>query len=354
MDCLLAQQTLSEAADREPMDSELLAAARTHCSTCPDCSRFVRAQIAVANIDLPEPPADLADRVMAAVRAEAAAQVAAETPLPEQTGQTAERSPADFAADSGELAPIRPAAWQRRRVPALTVIAAFAAVVFAAAFGMAVVGSRYLSTSPSDSTRELATGQSGAPSESKALPQAAPPAADNSTATAPQTPSTTSAAPPDFITVTGGVYRSEGEAAVEASTLHDLGLITTSLTASGTASQVQVRAGTDPDVVYLAGPSGNTLAFKRVKREFNGQSYYLVSADLTSIATWPTLPAKVALPTAPDGSPTFVSAGADSNGVSVYRLASSPNSGGIGIAPGSPSSDPAAGNPNWTYWETAQ
>lgn len=371
MDCLLAQQIVSAAADSEPVDAALLAAARAHCETCPDCSRFVRAQIAALKTDLPEPPADLADRVIAVVRAEAAARALAEVQRAERAagarsaevaaqpgepsrlgaGEAAGAAPlwTGFSSASSEPAAV-PAALHSHRVPPTTVVVAFAAVILTGALGVAMVGSRYLVTSPTSTASEASGGRSAASLDAKALLQAAPPAGDNAAAASGSSPAASTKAP-DFITVTSRVYRSEGAASVDPATLHDVGTVTASLTDSGTATQHQLRAGSDPDALYLADDSGRLIGLKRVKREYNSQTYYLTAADIATFATWPTLPATIAPPTASNGYPTFVPVGSDSNGVQVYRLASSPASGGIGIAPGTPDSDPAAGNPNWTYWD---
>ena len=375
MDCLSAQQTLTAAADREPVDSELLAEARSHCATCPECSQFVRAQIAAAKAGLPEPPPDLADRAMAAVRAEAAVQAAsrardAETRTVAATGEAAPGVGAAVGAsgtlggaDSGpesaplasqpkgaagesasDPAPVRPV----RRLSPGTTILAFGAVVTAAAIGVAIVGSRYLSSTPVTESRTSSTGQLAASPGAGAAPEAAP-STGGSAASSSAPADSTALGAPDFLSFGGGVYRSQGEASVDFATLRDAGLIT--LTATGTPTQRSIKTGADPDLVYLTNPLGGLVAFKRVKREFDGQTYYLTSADITSLATWPTLPPSIAPPTSPDGYPTFVASGADSSGVRVYRLATAPTSGGIAVAPGTPEGDPAAGNPNWTYWQ---
>ena len=73
MDCLDAQAAISEALDGATSDASALDAAKQHCRECAECAAFVRALTVVKRAGLPEPPAGLTDRVMAAVRAEAAA-----------------------------------------------------------------------------------------------------------------------------------------------------------------------------------------------------------------------------------------------------------------------------------------
>jgi hypothetical protein len=76
MDCLEAQAAISEALDGAAPDAEVLDAAKQHCRECADCASFVSALNVVKRAPLPEPPGDLADRVMVAVRSEFAAEQA--------------------------------------------------------------------------------------------------------------------------------------------------------------------------------------------------------------------------------------------------------------------------------------
>ena len=102
--------------------------------------------------------------------------------------------------------------------------------------------------------------------------------------------------------------------------------------------------------VYVADDSGAILEFSPVTRTYAGLTYVLSSVDLTSLDQWPTLPAQITPPTSADGQPTFVYDGTDSSGVRVYHLANSTVTQGIAIPPNTPATDPAAGNPNWTWW----
>ena len=74
MDCNEAQSVISDALDGVTQDAATLEDAKQHCRDCHDCTEFVRALNLVKRAPLPEPPADLVERAMAGVRAEAAFQ----------------------------------------------------------------------------------------------------------------------------------------------------------------------------------------------------------------------------------------------------------------------------------------
>lgn len=74
MSCIQAQEFVSEALDVKMVDAELLAQAREHCRRCPECASFARGLAMLERAESPTPGATLADRVMAAVRAEASGQ----------------------------------------------------------------------------------------------------------------------------------------------------------------------------------------------------------------------------------------------------------------------------------------
>jgi hypothetical protein len=76
-------------------------------------------------------------------------------------------------------------------------------------------------------------------------------------------------------------------------------------------------------------------------------------AVIDSFGVWPVLPTRFPTPTTADGTPTFVAAGTDALGVKVYAAAGRPVSEGFAVAPGTAATDPAAGNPGWTWWAPA-
>jgi hypothetical protein len=101
-----------------------------------------------------------------------------------------------------------------------------------------------------------------------------------------------------------------------------------------------------------ADESGGYLEFARVVRSLGRMEYGLVTGTpLQWYGQWPTLPARFTTPLSPDGSPTFVLAAKDDLGVDVYIPPSGRIADGFAVAPGTQPTDPAAGDPNWTWWE---
>jgi hypothetical protein len=88
---------------------------------------------------------------------------------------------------------------------------------------------------------------------------------------------------------------------------------------------------------------------------FTSVKYQLAAGNtIGRFGEWPELPTRFQVPTSPDGFPTFVIAGGDALGVQTYTAKGVPQSQGFAIAPGTPGTDPAASNPNWTWWEPMQ
>ena len=97
------------------------------------------------------------------------------------------------------------------------------------------------------------------------------------------------------------------------------------------------------------------LRFDPVLRRFNGADFQLQPGiTLDRYGLWPELPSSLPVPSEANGSPTFIAAGTDDSGVTVYvRVGDSPDN-GFAVAPGTAPSDPAAGNPGWTWWLPAR
>jgi len=129
-----------------------------------------------------------------------------------------------------------------------------------------------------------------------------------------------------------------------------VGQTTSSLGTTATPTSHQVYGGPTADTVYVADTRGQTMAFSRVARTYVGQTYVLTAADLTDFGQWPALPSQIQAPSSADGQPTFLFEGMDDHGVRVYRLATSPITSGIAIAPNGDTGGPVAGDPNWTWW----
>jgi hypothetical protein len=316
----------------------------------------VRSLTLIKRAGLPEPPADLADRVMNAVGKEAAekarveAAAMAATPQPEADDSSASESASAYgasarAAGDGATSPL---AGRRRIRPAALAAWVGAAAIFLVGIGtIGVLGVRLMSPAPKTVATGVVVGgasaQSGAGASDKALTEAAPSAPASSTARA------TVSATSDFVTFNGTAYRLTGPATVDISQLKPLGTTTTSLDGGNVRSRPVLGVAGSPSV-YVASDSGQLLEFQPLERAFQGRTYRMNSADIVAFGVWPTLPSGIAPPTSADGSPTFLAVGADSAGVTIYRRTSTPVAEGIAVAPGAPEGDSANGIPGWSWW----
>lgn len=363
MDCMQAQSVISDAIDRMPVDADVLAAAKDHCRSCAECGGFVRALTVVKRAPLPAPPDSLVDRVMADVRTEAARQAAEREALAlaaaNAEAEAAAASPVSAEdSDASYADTVEPFAEPPARLPRMsrrTVLAAWsaAAVIFVAAVIFGTVASiRSMSAPPPVASSAITAEKTAiAPNASdQTYGGAAAPSASGAAPTAPSAEATS----PSFITVSGEVYSLTGsETSVTAAQLSNGGQTVSSLDGT-TRSTLTVLRGTDPNRVFVSPTPGTLLAFDRVTRQYAGKTYKLLSADIAKFGVWPTLPGTMTPPSNPDGSPTFTKVGPDGSGTIVYRLSSGTADEGIAVAPGSPSNDPAAGDPNWTWWVRMQ
>jgi len=341
MDCLEAQRLVSERLDREGVDAAQLEAAKDHCRSCPDCSAYVRALVAVQQTPLPEPPEDLADRVMEAVRAEIAIAAAAKTASKSTPTvvTAAEEEPLSLDRFVDRLRD------PRNRKAVVTWLAAAAVVFLVAGLGAMVGVRQILNPAPVETART--TAESALPPQTEQFGATQQESADAAGGAAKSAPVGSA---PSYITASSLVYVLTGDASgVDEGSLTVVGATSSSLD-EGAVSSHEVLGGGDPAVVYVKSSEGALLAFERVERSFGGRTYALTSGALTAFGTWPTLPAGVAAPSNPDGSPEYVKAGTDAVGVTVYRPANADVTVGIAVAPGTESDDPAAGNPGWTWW----
>lgn len=380
MDCIEAQAIISEAIDRQPIDATVLEAAKQHCRSCPQCGEFVRALNIVQRAPLPAPPAELADRVMALVRAEAAAAEQAATTV---TEEAAEADALESALDeSAPLTDTRASGLDdsEDESSALVVAATMARAKIAEDAAKRVsVSSGTRLTRPRDllwlagaaavlvvvvigaSTTILASMNARRSSGDLGTTYSEAPAADM--AAAPQT--TESSAPAEktagqsapasstvlFITNNGLVYRQAGTVKPSLPGASAVGTVTMSFSAQAPVQDyVAYTAEGEPDALYIAKAPQSFERFDLVTRSYKAVTYALGSSPIASFGAWPTLPSGISAPTQPDGSPQFVEDGTDALGVTVYRGSNGTAADGIAIAPGTPATDPAAGNPNWTWW----
>jgi len=342
MDCHEAQRTVSEKLDGEQLDPQLIAQAKEHCRGCPDCSSYVRALVEVQRLPIPKPPADLPDRIVAAVRDEAT------KPLETRPDERVPNPPPSAApphggsAVVGKLVDFVTDPRNRRAVAGWSTAAAALLIV---ASVTAIGGLRQITSSP-----QMAS-EAGDASRADMAVTAAPESAvqDGSATTQP------AATAPPTIVVSGVVYQSTGAVSgVETSSLSPVGTTRSSLDVAGAPVVRDVLGLQDPARVYVVNDAGELLGFDRVARDYRGKVYALSSGELLTYGLWPTWPAGVAAPSTPNGMPEYVSAGPDSLGVEVFRPAAGGTEAGFAIAPGTAPSDPAAGNPGWTWWVPAR
>ncbi len=359
MDCLTAQGLISDALDHAPVDAAQLAEAKEHCLGCPTCSVFVRTLLLVRSTALPRPPADLADRVMMTIRAEAAEELkraaalraaegedgsaqSAATELPAETDPSGGDRELPSQPGKGE-SPLRAIGhWLDGRSARETIGWASAAVICAVVVGVsASAGVRMITTSPLTSP----VTQESAMSAKSAAPPAAPEASDMAAGTA-----LTASVAGSYVTAHDVVFVLSGPSSIATSGLTATDTVTTGFGGEPIKS-VPAFTSADPDRLYLFDVTAKQLlVFNRVVRSYAGRQYQLTSAALSNYGQWPTLPPSIAAPTGADGSPTFVVLTTDPSGTSIYTLAASGAESGIAIGPGTVTSDPAAGNPNWTWW----
>jgi hypothetical protein len=343
MDCLEAQAMLSVAHDGEPVDPKDLAAAREHCGECDGCSRFAAGLRYLDVMPVPVPPPGVLDAIFAAVAL--AAQEREEADRVElDAPEAAEAEPAT--APVPEPAEPRRSSWLSDRtkwtaIGAVGAVAATVLIVFASIGGP---------TGSAPSEQSASTG--------RAVTQPATPGAavtdsgHGSIAGAPAAaPNPVPAAAPDYVVYGDLVYLRGGALADSSDATPAIGSVTTAFAGAGAPRQAVVcRSPLSDGSIVIGEPDGYRL-YSPVVRPLSGKRYQLVSGDpLDRFGVWPTLPARFTPPVSSDGSPVFTAAGADGLGVLVYAAVGQPVDQGFAVAPAAGPTDPAAGNPNWTWW----
>lgn len=359
MDCLKAQQVLSDALDRAPVDRLELAESKEHCRSCADCGGFVRAMLAVRRTPLPAPPSDLADRIVAEVREEAqrtavarARAVAARADVPPIAKEPfAAPEPERAARSVGDLITLAASPRYRRSV---ALWAGAAAIVFIFAGWAAIAGVRTILIPPDAGSARLATKSA----DNLGATSLAPPTTESnvtSQGAVAGNPADLAYSTPQFIVVNGTVYRFQGLSPdAQTASLPKLGETRSSLDTSQLPSRRDVLGAPGSATAYIV-DGARVLAFTRVSRSYEGRAYLLRSAAIDSFGTWPSMPSGVARPQSPNGAPGYTEAGKGADGVVVYRKSTGDTAEGIAIGPDAPASDPIAGCPDWTWWapETA-
>lgn len=326
MDCLEACEVISAAHDGELVDAALLEQARLHAGSCTACGAFAGMLERIASAPAPRAPEDLIARLeeLSAVAAEGIREASAPQPEPEPV--LVHEHP-------------RPARW----LPRFTAFASAAAVLLVAL----TVGSIALMNR---------TGQEAVESTDRTLGESelAAPAAEDGTAgaSADVTTAVVTQPSPAYVSLDSAVWLLAGPAVPEPSVLATAGVVTSALDGQDLTDHPAYFAGTDRSVLYVRTSDGRLLVFERVVRTLGRAPYGLMTGTpIRAFGTWPTLPERLGRPEDDDGTPAFTLFGFDDSGRDVFLPAGQRISDGFALAPGTPADDPAAGNPNWTWWE---
>lgn len=336
MDCRESQALLSAIHDGDPVPADKRTQAKRHCKTCGECAAFVAALARLDAFSPAAPPAELPDIIMDAVREAAKPQPEPEPPMEAPARATS------------------PLSRRIRWTPATawlvgTSVTAAAAVLVAVSIG--VLGSRSpvrpivdgsANLQQLNAPRELSTGAATGTSGGSASP-----GAHQSTTGA------TAVSVPNYIAFQDYVYLAGSMLAPGSAATPVIGETSSSFDVKGgAATQATVYRSplTDGSIVLARGGASKQL-FTPVTRTYNGQTFQLVAGvAIPSYGTWPQLPPRFTEPTASNGAPAFIQAGADASGVALYIPSGADIMQGFAVAPGTASTDPAAGDPHWTWW----
>ncbi len=329
MNCSEIQELLSAAADGAYDDAVRVIEAQTHCDTCPACARF-RDVIALSGPTAsPSAPPELVESLVVLARDEAAR-------------LRAER------AEASARPPVAPDAVSRRVawLPRLTAYVAAAAVV--------VVSVTVLSLSISRLGREKTAEDAARPPEAALSGSAATTTPENGASGDERAAADVAASvAPSYVALDGRVFRLAGPASVAPSALTTAGVVASSFDTGGPAGALTAwYVRSDRTRILIERTPGSLTSFEAVIRSFGGMPYQLTSGGtLDAYGIWPTLPSRFAPPTEADGSPTFRYLGTDDLDGGVYVPVGGRIEDGFAVAPGTAPADPAAGNPNWTWWQ---
>ena len=355
MDCTDAQRIISEALDGEPVAPTTIREAKEHCAGCRDCLGYVKTLAAANRAPLPVPPTDLADRVMTRVREEAETIAAEEVP-PAASADDAtasadesllENAPVDIKALWSKL--LRP---ENRRTVAIWAGAAAMLLVFVGVLAVSGVNSILRSGGEASAPKtSLSTAQrDSAAGGAQSAPEASAPTSQDSSAGPNLGGGSAQPSPTASYIVAGGfVYELVGPSSYARSNLSTGGTTSSSLDSSDPPKSLAYYIAPEKNKIVLDDGTGNLLVFGLVTRGFAGNQFALRSGDIVSFKTWPTLPPPMASPASADGTPQFQPAGT-SMGVQAYVQSGTTADAGIAIRPNTPATDPAGGNPNWTWW----
>jgi hypothetical protein len=338
MDCRQAQEIVARRHDPGLRDATEIDEALEHCEACPECAAFARAVATLDAIPRPEAPERAVSSALQAVERERASDMAA--------------------AEAALAEPVEPPPSKGRRltvdiaIPRPAVIAS-AAVVFVAAVLVTVsvmtsglpeaeqAGDQTLTADEPSAVAPLELSEESAGASGEGESDAAADDGEDRAA---------DAAPP-YVQFEGRVYSVAPE-------LNDVevlptpaGSVSTAKAPDGSVTAYSVYQDGGGDY-YLEGEQEGAFApLDLVTRTYEARTYAL-STDraITEYGIWPTLPTYVPEPLQPNGSPIFAEVGQDAHGAVVYVRLGQTAERGIAVAPDTPRTDPAAGNPNWTWW----
>jgi hypothetical protein len=337
MDCIRTQATVSALHDSEHVTEETAEAAREHLADCEQCRTFEDDLEALQAIPVPTAPPELIGRVMVDIAA-----LASERSEEQKAAEISGRQPAEPA--SAEPNESR-STWFTGKAR----WGAYGALATAAAGVVLVVALSARGPTP-QSVPARETVAAGASADNTFSGQE--PAQTNPAVPAP-TPAPARA--PDYLVFKEHVYSPGSLLTDSAVASPTIGTVTTAFNGAGAPRQVTVlRSPLTDGSIVVPGPDGSRI-YEPVVRTFTGLEYQLAAGNtIERFGEWPELPARFQVPTSPDGFPTFVISGGDALGVQTYKAKGVPQSQGFAIAPGTRGTDPAASNPNWTWWEPMQ
>lgn len=363
MNCLDAQALISAAHDGEFVAEADLTAARAHCAECEECTAFDAGLRYLDLLPVPPAPEGLADRALNAVaplaaeRAELRA-LEAELAVPDITEpdepagepvgpDAAVAGPPEFVPYVPVKEPSRfswfagPVRWATvGAATALAATALVAFVVFGLGRGAPAATQPTLTGNSQAASPDLSFGGGGAKS-------------DSGTTQAPsQAPAPARA--PDYLLYNGYVYSPGALLADANSATPTIGTLSTAFASAGAPQNVPVyRSPLTDGSIVVKGPDGLRL-FTPVIRMMASVKYQLTSGKpIDRFGVWPVLPDRFPAPANSAGTPSFVAAGTDALGVTVYSATGRPVTEGFAVAPGTSAQDPAGGDPNWTWWAPA-
>jgi len=322
--------------DGENVTAEDLRMAKMHCTTCPECAAFVSGLAKIRQVSAPRASEAVLDRAMVAVKREA-------------DSLSAAAAKADRDAAEGAAAPTAVAAGPKRPNPAWVTWGGWAAAAAAIVLAVGVVtvnGVRYMSSTPDQIASETA---SSAPSQTYDPAAVAPGAGSAEQSQDSASKDLARGAAPSYVLFQGFVYAVGEESQTLPNDAARIGSLMSDL-GSGTVAERAAYASETPGTILIALDERDALPATALVRQLDGASYGLMSASFTEFGVWPALPAGMSQPTSDDGSPMFESAGEDDSRVPIFALPDTDPAAGFAVGPNTDASDPAGGNPSWTWW----